>query len=128
MVSQCLGRTATGEPCSAQPVRPDGYCYWHSPATAQEREAARRRGGQNRSNRARAAKQLPAGSMTPDEVLACLGNSIKGVLAGEIEPGVANSVANLSRAFVAVREASALERIEERLADLERTASRGRSA
>jgi hypothetical protein len=105
----CKARTANGSPCSATPVRADGYCYWHSPAVAAERDAARKRGGVNRSNAARAKKQLPAGVMTTDELRGLVGLTIRGVLAGKVEPGVGNSVANLSRAFVAITEAGELE-------------------
>ena len=42
--------------------------------------------------------------------------ALRAVLAGKIEPGVGNAVANLARAAVAVREATELEA---RLAELE---------
>jgi hypothetical protein len=109
-------------------VRPDGFCYWHSAETADERAEARRRGGFNKSNRARARKRLPAGVMTTDELRGVLGMTIAKVLQGTVEPGVGNSVAALSRAYIAVVEAGAVERIEERLGELERVAARGRLA
>jgi hypothetical protein len=116
MVARCTAQTTSGRPCSAQPVRPDGYCYWHSPATASERADARRRGGRNRSNQARAKKQLPAEVMTDEELLAWLGITFKRVIAGQMLPNVGNAAATIARAMVAVRQASELE---ERLAALE---------
>jgi len=95
MVRRCKATTVAGPPCSAQPVRADGYCWWHSPALANERDEARRRGGSARSNRARAKKQLPA-----------------------VEPGVGSSVASLARAYVAVTEAGAVETLEREVAEL----------
>ncbi len=125
---RCRATTAAGSPCSAQPVREDGYCYWHSPAIAGEREEARRRGGRGKSNRARAAKQLPAGVMTTDELRGLLGLTLKGVIAGRVEPGVGNAAANLARSIVAVAEAGAVEDLQRRLDELEAMAARGRSA
>ena len=125
MVSRCAGRNTAGDPCEAQPVRPDGYCWWHSPAAAAEREEARRRGGHNRSNKQRAKRQLPAEPMTADELHAWLGIVFKRVIVGQVEPNVATAAASVAKAMVAVAEAGAVERLEERLAELERLAARG---
>lgn len=127
MPSQCTGRNKAGLPCSAQ-VWKDGLCRWHHPALEAQRMEERRRGGQARSNAARAAKAMP-GVMSHDQVLATVGNALTSVFAGDLEPGVANAVANLARSWVAVNEAGALARIEERVLELERVAhSRGRFA
>ena len=115
MDSRCRAVNAAGSPCSAQPVRADGYCYWHSPALEAARAESRRRGGRQRSNQARAKRSLPAGVMTPLEVQGVLALALRDVLAGRIEPGVANAAANLGRALVAVREATTLA---EELAEL----------
>ena len=127
MVRHCKATTVSGSPCSAAPVRDDGFCFWHSPAIAAEREAARRRGGAARSNRARAKKTLPAGILTTDELRGVLGITIARVLSGAVEPGVGSSVASLARAYLAVTEAGAVEELTRRLDELERMA-RGRSA
>ena len=37
MVSRCKATTASGSPCSATPVRADGFCWWHAPALEAER-------------------------------------------------------------------------------------------
>src|SRR5215213_6594135 len=117
MVSRCMAHTAMGGACSAQPVRNDGYCYWHSPATASEREEARRRGGTNRSNRTRAKKA--AAGMDSGEIDQLLGEVLTGVLTGRFSPGAANAAATVAKALIMVREAGAIERIEARLAELE---------
>src|SRR5829696_5803806 len=108
MVVRCKAHAAAGAPCAAQPVRDDGYCYWHSPSTASERAEARRRGGQNRSNAARAKKELPAGVMTNDELRGLVGLTMKGVLSGRIEPGVARAVFDGARTYTTVEEAGAV--------------------
>lgn len=104
---------ATGAPCLAQPVRPSGYCYWHDPAIATERDAARRQGGYNKSNRSRAAKTM---ALTSDDLLLTLSRAILKVEAGTLEPGPANAMASLARAMTSIRETSDLE---QRLAELE---------
>ena len=116
MLRTCQATTTAGSACSAQPVRPDGFCYWHSPALATERTAARRRGGEHRSNRLRAAKAMPA-ALTSDDLLVTLSRVIAKAEKGEIEPGPANAISSLARAMNAIRETT---EIEQRLADLER--------
>src|SRR3954453_5773859 len=109
MVTRCNATTTSGAPCSAQPVREDGFCYWHSPALAADREEARRRGGAARSNRVRAKRQLIDAALSPAEIEGYIALSLRGVLASSLTPGVANAVANLARAAVAVREAGTRE-------------------
>ncbi len=91
-------------------------CAWHDPQLAAERAGWRQKGGQSRSNRARAKKALPAEALTLQEVQALLGLTFKGVISGRIEPGVANAAANIARALVATREAA---EFDARLAALE---------
>ncbi len=119
MEQMCIATTKEGRPCSAGPVRPSGYCYWHDPALLEQRLTDRQRGGAARSNAARAKRQLPDAVLTPAEMQGFIGLALRGVLAGRIEPGVANAVATLARAAVAVREAT---EIETRLAALEAAA------
>jgi hypothetical protein len=114
--ARCRATTLSGSPCSAQPVRGDGWCYWHAPDLAAERDEARRRGGKGKSNAARAKKQLPAGVLTSGELQGLVGVTIKRVLTGATEPAIGNSIAALARAYIAVAEAGELE---ERLAELE---------
>lgn len=124
-VSQCKGQNTAGAPCSAQPVRADGYCYWHSPATVEERVEARRRGGFNKSNRARAAKA--AEGMSLAEIDRLLAVALKGTLTGRLTPGQGTAAAAIARAMVTVREASTIEDLTQRMDALERQA-RGRLA
>ncbi|MDP9356417.1 MAG: hypothetical protein M3R02_14255, partial [Chloroflexota bacterium] len=60
-------------------------------------------------NRARAKKRLPAESLTLQEVQGLLSVALKGVLAGRIEPGIANASANLARAIAAVTQVAELD-------------------
>lgn len=107
MPTRCQATNQAGQPCSAQHWR-DGWCRWHSPELEHERREWSRAGGRGKSNKRRAKKALPDNVLTPTEVQGMLGLALRGVLAGRLEPGVANAAANLGRALVAVREATAL--------------------
>ncbi len=118
MDAKCSTRNRAGAPCGAQAWR-DGLCRWHHLGLEVERATWRRTGGEQRSNKQRARRQLPDAVLTPAELQGFIGLALRGVLAGRIEPGVANAVATLARAAVAVREAT---EIETRLAALEAAA------
>ncbi len=122
MHGRCTGTNRDGSSCSGQarPGRP--WCSWHDPDLDGQRARWRQKGGQSRSNKARARKQLPAESLTLQEVQGLLSVALKGVLAGRIEPGIANASANLARAIAAVAQAG---EIEERIAALEAAANIG---
>jgi hypothetical protein len=125
MDKRCKATTVSGAPCSAQPVRPSGYCYWHDPGASADRAEGRRQGGKARSNASRARKRMAAEALTPGELQGYVAVALKGVMVGSITPGVANAVASLARAVVAVREAVELE---SRLEELERAAGIDRRA
>ncbi|MDP9472346.1 MAG: hypothetical protein M3Q71_17035 [Chloroflexota bacterium] len=119
MDRQCKGANAAGHPCDAKPVRPSGWCYWHDPALEAERIEGRRKGGAARSNRVRAKKRLPAETLSLTEVQAFLSYTLKATLAGKVEPGVANAVANVARTMTTVGQAG---EVEERIRELEAAA------
>jgi hypothetical protein len=116
MVKRCKAKNGTGSPCSATPVRADGYCWWHSPETTSEREDARRRGGAARSNHSRASKHI-AGASDMTDVKARLMVALAKVEEGDLEPGPANAMANLARAIATV---AGVADFETQLADLRR--------
>src|SRR5215212_7464173 len=105
---RCQAVAKSGKPCSATVVA-DGMCAWHAPSWAERRRQWSAEGGRKRSNRARAAKDLPAGMMTTDELCGLVGLTMKGALSGRIEPGVARSVFDGARTYVTVSEAGAVE-------------------
>ena len=121
----CNATNASGAPCAAKPVRASGFCWWHEPGLMAERDEARRRGGWASSHTARLRKRLPAGVMTGEALLGIVGLAITGVLGGDTEPSVGNAVANLARAYVLVREASAVEDLTRRLEALEQAPTQG---
>jgi hypothetical protein len=76
----------------------------------------RRRGGRASSNASRAAKRIPDGLLSLDELRGVIGLTIADVRSGTVDPPVGSAVASLARAYIAVAEAGTLE---ERLRDLE---------
>ena len=118
MPTKCLGRNRDGSACSATP-KPSGWCLWHDPALATERASWRRRGGERRSNQARAQRSLPNELLTLREVQAALCRALRKTEAGEMTPAVANALGGLGRSIAAVAEAGDLE---ERLSALEQQA------
>jgi len=84
-----------------------------------QRLAWSRRGGQARSNKARAKKSLPD-ALTPAALQSVLSAALTAVLKGTIEPGQATACANLARAITDIRRATELE---QRLIALEEAAS-----
>jgi len=71
---------------------------------------------------------MAEGVMTVDELRGVVGTTIRQALAAEIEPGVANAVANLARAYGSLTEASKAEELAVRLDALEAVARRGGAA
>jgi len=119
MHSRCSGTNREGGPCNAE-IRPGRkWCRWHDPELEAERAEWRRKGGEARSNRNRARKQLPDAVLTPVELQGLLSKALRDVLMGQLEPGIANAAAGLSRALVTIRESAELE---ERLSALEAAA------
>lgn len=126
MDGKCSATNKTGAPCSAAAWR-DGLCRWHHPDLAGKVAEGRRRGGVNKSSKARAAKRLPDEVLTTEQLRGVLGKTLQDVISGKLEPAVGNAAASLARAYVAVTEAGAVEELTQRLDELERQA-RGRPA
>jgi hypothetical protein len=118
----CLGKNQSGEPCSAQPVRPSGYCYWHDPAVADDRHANNRRGGENRSREARARKLLAKGLQDLGDLQTVLMVALIDTLGGKLDPKVANAVANLAGKIkdleVGVELEAQMAELQRRMVDL----------
>ncbi len=112
----CRGTTKDGKPCAARPRPGTDLCPWHSDDLADRRREWSRRGGTNSSSKARARRQIPDGAMSAAEICGLLGVVLKGVIAGRIQPSVANAAANLGRTIIAAQEAA---EFDARLAALE---------
>ena len=117
----CKSPNRAGGPCGAQHYR-DGWCRWHHPDLEAQRQAERAAGGQARSNKVRARKQLAQAVMSIEDMDAFLCASMVKVAAGRMEPNIGTAVATIAKTVVGIRTAGELER---RLEDLERQAGIG---
>ncbi len=115
----CRGTTTAGKPCSARAQPGHEWCQWHDPARESERAQWRSEGGLARSHRNTAARELKRYPVDMGSLRGTLFHALKRVEAGELEPGVANSMATLARAIVTVSQSVD---VEERLAALEQRA------
>lgn len=108
----CASTRRDGRPCAARALPGDTRCWAHSPATADRREEARRRGGQHRATAHRARVPEPIG-----DVLDGLGAVFAETRSGAFDPGRARACAAVARALVAAWDSCIAE---ERMEDLER--------
>lgn len=117
-IRQCRHIKSDGERCKANAARDSDLCFFHDPAKAGERAAARRAGGE----KGRAAV-LPPG--TPDaslgsiaDVAAVIGQTINQVRRGEVDPRVANAVGYLAGVLLKALEVGEVERRLEALEEI----------
>ncbi len=121
MVGRCERIKGDGKSCRANATSGSSYCFFHDPATSEERTAARRAGGQ--ANRPAVAPEAPVRELeTSSHVAQLLAETINYVRRGELDPKVANSVGYLSNILVKTLEQS---EIADRLETLERIAPAG---
>ena len=116
MQATCSGTTKAGTACRA-PALASGFCVSHDPDRIVQLAEWRKRGGEGKSNRARAAKELPDVPLTSGDLHLHLGSVFLRVIAGKLEPGVATAAASVARAMTELAKTS---EIEERLIELER--------
>ncbi len=111
----CTSPRADGDPCKADVLPGEVFCFAHHPDMQERRKAGQRRGGKAKSNTARAAKLWAAvGREIPDADLpALLKACIVDVRAGRVEPAQATAIATLAKAAVQLHADIELEhRIE----------------
>ena len=116
MKRKCRHNRSDGGACQANATASSGFCFFHDPDLASDRQAAQRAGGLRNK-----AASLPAD--TPDcavrnaaDVIALLGMSINQVRRGQIDPRVANAIGYLSATLLKALE---LGNLEQRVSALE---------
>jgi len=117
MQHRCKATTKSGEPCSARTLPESEWCFVHDPHRIIDIAEARKKGGQARSNRAKARRELEGAAMTAAELNGILAVTIRQVLSENKAPGIGQAIAALSRAAL---EASKASDLENRILDLER--------
>jgi len=113
---QCKHVKADGTRCRARKVHASAYCFFHDPARAAERAAARQAGGR----KGKAAVLPPETPLLPvrtaGDVIELLGETIHQVRTGTLDPRVGNCIGYLS---AIVLKATEQGEMEQRLAALE---------
>lgn len=117
----CEALTRRGTPCKSPPLAGRTVCYFHATdaETVAARFAARAKGGKS------TRRSLPPGAVPGElkdagDTLPLLQKVILGVCDGSVNAQVGNTVAALTRVFIAASETAQLER---RVAKLEQERS-----
>jgi len=118
MAAKCLAIAKGGNQCRVAALTGKQHCLMHDPLSVEARREAGRKGGRNRSAKARALKLVPE-SMAPEELGGWLALLFRQVMTGRIEPKIATAAAAVARVMMDVRAATELE---QRLTELEQRA------
>ena len=113
---RCQHVKGDGTQCRARKVRASDYCFFHDPARAAERAAARQAGGRKGK-----APVLPPETplrpvRTAGDVIELLGETIHQVRVGTLDPRVGNCIGYLSGIVLKATEQGEME---QRLAAME---------
>ncbi len=123
----CTATRKDGSPCTVRALA-SGYCTFHDPALRETTREARRAGGRNSSNAARAAKRIPRDL---GDLSRRLFEALDEVHRGDLDPKRATAMASLAGAAIRVHEVAELElrlaALEERAAVQPRGATNRRS-
>src|SRR6266571_2376304 len=97
-LTQHCGHTKNDRtPCKANVQTGSTYCFFHDPTTVEQRLAARRAGGVQRSGRAAvldpSTPDLPL--RRPKDVVKLIAQTINEVRRGQLDPRIANSIGQL---------------------------------
>ena len=113
---RCKGTTKAGEPCRGFAVGNGGFCFTHDPGRAEERRAARSKGGAARHGRKLRNDHAPVTLASIADLLPLLEQAVNDVLSLENSIARARTIGYL--AGVAVRAFEVTE-LAERIAALE---------
>ncbi len=117
----CTATRKDGSPCTVRALA-SGYCTFHDPALRETTSAARRNGGRNSSNAARAQKRIPRDL---GELSRRLFEALDEVHRGDLDHRKATAMASLAGQIIRAQEAGELE---QRLQALEERAAQPNSA
>ncbi len=115
MTVTCSAITKGGSRCRVPALTGKQHCLMHDPESAEARREAGRKGGRNRSAKARAALLIPE-AMGSDELGGWLSLLFRSVIAGKVEPRVGTAAASIARVL---HEVKTVTELEARLASLE---------
>lgn len=106
MNERCTATRRDGSPCRANALPGKAVCWAHDEALKPKAAEARRRGGANRSNTARAQKRMPRELR---DIVQIVEAAMGGVLQSKITPPQGQALASLVGAWVKLRETGELQ-------------------
>jgi hypothetical protein len=106
----CTAVKPDGNRCHANAVVGSQWCFFHDPASADDRIEASRRGGK-KNRPATLPPDTPDFTLaTAQDASALIGRSINQLLRGEIDPKIANAVGYLVTVKIRAMDAATLQR------------------
>ena len=107
---RCSHQPDNGTRCKANAQTGSEFCFFHDPALAEKRAAARKAGGIARSRRVTLDADFPVKPLrTVAEVIELLGETINQVRRGEIDSRVSNAIGYLSGILLGAIEKGSFE-------------------
>ncbi len=101
----CSATKRDGSPCRSMALD-SGLCWAHDPAVRDRADEARRRGGENRSNVARASARQPRNMKALGERILAAFDRVE---TGSLDPARAHAMARLVAAYVQLHQVGELE-------------------
>jgi len=102
---KCSAIKLDGTNCTAMALD-SGLCFAHDPTNRAQATAARRRGGENRSNLNRASARMPRDMKSLGERILAAFDRVE---TGDLDPQRAHAMARLVAAFVQLHQVGELE-------------------
>src|SRR5215216_2840928 len=96
MATLCQAIAKSGSRCKNPVLAGKQHCLFHDPDAGELRRAGSRKGGHDRSVKARAMKQIHA-AMSADDLAGWLSLLFTQVLTGRIEPRIGTACATIAR-------------------------------
>ncbi len=127
MTVLCSAIAKSGSRCRRPALAGKQHCLMHDPESAELRREAGRKGGRNRSAKARAAKLIPD-AMTAEDLAGWLSLLFTSVMAGKVEPKIGTAAAAIARTLLEAQTAAAqpsVADLQEQVAVLRALVERG---
>ena len=122
---KCCHTKADGSRCRANATTGSDHCFFHDPAKAKERAAARKAGGEKGRAAVLSADSPDVPLQSVADTVSLISETINQVRRGEIDPKVSNAIGYLTGILLKALEQGA---IEERISALETIVSSRRAA
>jgi hypothetical protein len=107
--TSCKAMKPDGKPCQAAALPGSGFCFFHDPAKAKERRAARSFGGSQNRMKTLANNEPDVKIEDCRGVVSLISETINQVRRGQIDPRIANAIGYLSTVLLKAVETGEME-------------------